>query len=167
MTATVNGEIRCDTTSAEMIWTVEELVAWASAAEALPAGSLLATGTANRGSGVEIGQLLQPGDVVELSVTGLGTLRDTVGHKAAGWIPAPRRRHTAAQPVPSPAYPRHSRHREAGGGPTPSPLHGSAHSKDWGSEMNRKRMTWVRVAALGVALSVVASACDGGSAGSG
>ncbi|WP_051485974.1 fumarylacetoacetate hydrolase family protein [Nocardioides sp. J54] len=87
MRAVVNGETRCETHSAEMIWSLEEIVAWASAAEVIPAGSLLGTGTANGGSGVEFGQFLEAGDRVALSVDGLGTLENTLGARGSGWVP--------------------------------------------------------------------------------
>ncbi len=90
MAARVNGDTRCQANSGEMIWSIEELVAWTSAAEPLVAGTLLGSGTANGGSGVEFGTLLAPGDVVELEVQGLGTLRNTMGAKGHGWMPAPR-----------------------------------------------------------------------------
>ncbi len=92
MAARVNGQARCESSTAEMIWTIEELVAWASAAEALPGGSLLGSGTANGGSGVEYGTLLSEGDLVELDIQGLGSLRNRVGARGTGWTPQPRRR---------------------------------------------------------------------------
>jgi 2-keto-4-pentenoate hydratase/2-oxohepta-3-ene-1,7-dioic acid hydratase in catechol pathway len=91
MTARVNDEVRCEATSGEMIWSIEELVAWASAAETVPAGSLLGSGTANGGSGVEYGTLLAPGDTVELTIESLGSLRNTVEAKRSGWMPSPKR----------------------------------------------------------------------------
>jgi 2-keto-4-pentenoate hydratase/2-oxohepta-3-ene-1,7-dioic acid hydratase in catechol pathway len=91
MRAEVNGEVRCEARSSEMIWSLQEIVAWASAAEILPAGSLLGTGTANGGSGVEFGQFLGAGDTVTLTVDRLGTLTNTLGSRESGWTPAPRR----------------------------------------------------------------------------
>lgn len=90
MRAEVNGEIRCEARSAEMIWSIEEIVSWASAAEVIPAGSLLGTGTANGGSGVEFGQFLAQGDTVSLTVDKLGTLTNTLSVRGSGWSPSPR-----------------------------------------------------------------------------
>jgi len=90
MKVEVNGEVRCEARSAEMIWSMEEIVAWASAAEVIPAGSLLGSGTANGGSGVEYGSFLAHGDVVSLTVDVLGTLTNTVGAQGLGWMPEPR-----------------------------------------------------------------------------
>lgn len=92
MQVAVNGEVRCEARSAEMIWSLEEILAWASAAELLPAGSLLGTGTANGGSGVEYGTFLTAGDTVSLTVDGLGTLTNTIGEKGTGWMPTRRNR---------------------------------------------------------------------------
>jgi 2-keto-4-pentenoate hydratase/2-oxohepta-3-ene-1,7-dioic acid hydratase in catechol pathway len=91
MTARVNGQLRCESTTADMIWTIEELVTWASAAEFLPTGSLLGSGTANGGSGVEYGTLLSAGDLVDLQIDRLGSLRNRVGAKRDGWTPQRRR----------------------------------------------------------------------------
>lgn len=90
MTARINGEARCESSTSQMTWLIEELVAWSTAAEYLPAGSLLGSGTANGGSGFEYGRYLAPGDVTELEVQGLGTLRNRVGSRGTGWIPDPR-----------------------------------------------------------------------------
>jgi 2-keto-4-pentenoate hydratase/2-oxohepta-3-ene-1,7-dioic acid hydratase in catechol pathway len=90
MQARLNGESVADTTSAQMIWSVEEIVAWASAGEWLAPGMLLGSGTANGGSGIEIDRKLSPGDVIELEIAGLGLLRNVIGQPAGGWSPTPR-----------------------------------------------------------------------------
>ncbi len=92
MRARLNGAMVADTTSAEMIWSVEEIVAWASAGEWLAPGMLLGTGTANGGSGIEIGKKLLPGDVIEFEIDRLGVLRNVLGRPGSGWMPAPRSR---------------------------------------------------------------------------
>ena len=98
MVARVNGESWCDATSAEMIWSIGEIVAFASQAERLETGMLLGSGTCNGGSSIELGRTLAPGDVIELEIEGLGTLRNTLGEPApAGWWPRAR------QPAEAPA----------------------------------------------------------------
>ena len=93
MTARVNGETWCDTNSAEMVWSVAEIVAWASQGEQLRPGALLGTGTCNGGSTVEIDRKLSPGDAIELEVERLGVLRNTLGQPGPEpWTPAPRPR---------------------------------------------------------------------------
>jgi 2-keto-4-pentenoate hydratase/2-oxohepta-3-ene-1,7-dioic acid hydratase in catechol pathway len=97
MQARVNGETWCDATSAEMIWTIAEIVAWTSQGEQLQPGWLLGSGTCNGGSTIEIGRDLHPGDVVELEIEGLGVLRNRLGQpREGGWWPQPRRPAEAA-----------------------------------------------------------------------
>lgn len=91
MSARVNGERWSEGSSATLMWSIEELVAWASAAEPLVAGTLLGSGTVGGGCGLEIGRKLSPGDVVELEIEGIGVLRNTLGTPARdGWMPAAR-----------------------------------------------------------------------------
>ncbi|HKX16477.1 MAG TPA: fumarylacetoacetate hydrolase family protein [bacterium] len=73
----VNGETRQDGTTADMIWTVAELVAWISRFVTLEPGDVVATGTPS-GVGSSTGTFLRPGDTVEVEVGGLGVLRNTV-----------------------------------------------------------------------------------------
>ncbi|MFK0113333.1 fumarylacetoacetate hydrolase family protein [Streptomyces sp. NPDC091217] len=92
MRARVNGETWCDTSSAEMIWSIAEIVAWTSQGEQLQPGMLLGSGTCNGGSTIEIGKRLAPGDTVELEIEGLGVLRNRLGAPAeGGWLPEPRK----------------------------------------------------------------------------
>ena len=90
MRARLNGLSVADTSSAEMIWSVDEIVAWASAGECLAPGMLLGSGTANGGSGIEIDKKLNSGDVIELEIERLGVLRNAIGRPAQGWTPTPR-----------------------------------------------------------------------------
>ena len=91
MTARVNGELWSDGSSATIMWPIEELVAWASASEPLIAGTLLGSGTVGGGCGAELGRKLSPGDIVELEIEGIGTLRNRLGQPPAdGWMPSPR-----------------------------------------------------------------------------
>ena len=93
MTARVNGELWCDTTSAEMVWSVAEIVSWASQGEMLRPGALLGTGTCNGGSTLELGRWLAPGDEIELGVEHLGVLRNSIGSpEPAPWTPQERPR---------------------------------------------------------------------------
>ncbi|KAA1397118.1 fumarylacetoacetate hydrolase family protein [Aeromicrobium ginsengisoli] len=93
MTARVNGETTCETSSAEMVWSVAEIVAWASQGEQLLPGTLLGSGTCNGGSTIETGRVLAPGDVIELEIEGLGVLSNVLGTPAsAGWAPTERER---------------------------------------------------------------------------
>jgi 2-keto-4-pentenoate hydratase/2-oxohepta-3-ene-1,7-dioic acid hydratase in catechol pathway len=91
MTARVNGELWSDGSSSTIMWSIAELVAWASASEPLVAGTLLGSGTVGGGCGVELGRQLSPGDVVELEIEGIGVLRNRLGERpASGWMPTPK-----------------------------------------------------------------------------
>ncbi|MFZ1996361.1 MAG: fumarylacetoacetate hydrolase family protein, partial [Solirubrobacteraceae bacterium] len=85
--ARVNGELWSSATSGSMLWSVAELVAWASAGEPLVAGTLLGSGTVGGGTGFELDRRLSPGDVVELELVGLGVLRNTLATGMGTWLP--------------------------------------------------------------------------------
>jgi 5-carboxymethyl-2-hydroxymuconate isomerase len=75
----VNGEVMQDASTADMIFGVAELLAYCSSNFTLEPGDLLITGTP-WGVGVvrEPPITLQPGDVVQTGVDGIGTLRNRV-----------------------------------------------------------------------------------------
>ncbi|MFF8683135.1 fumarylacetoacetate hydrolase family protein [Streptomyces sp. NPDC015237] len=77
--STVNGELRQKAPVADMIFDIPELIRTISAGITLHSGDIIATGTpAGVGIGFDPPRFLQPGDVVECSITGLGALRNTV-----------------------------------------------------------------------------------------
>lgn len=78
MTGTVNGEVWTDTNSSDMTWRFEQMISYASMSEPLRAGEVFGSGTAGDGSGAELGRWLEPGDVMEFTVEGIGTLRNRV-----------------------------------------------------------------------------------------
>ena len=81
LTLTVNGEKRQDDRTGSMAFGLDHLVRWADERTTLRAGDVVYTGTPH-GVGHEDGRYLQPGDVIEATVEGLGTLRNTVGARA-------------------------------------------------------------------------------------
>jgi 2-keto-4-pentenoate hydratase/2-oxohepta-3-ene-1,7-dioic acid hydratase in catechol pathway len=88
MIARVNGEEWSRGSSSSMIWTPGELVAYISQGDELHPGDVIGSGTAPRGSALELGRKLSPGDEVELEVTGVGVLRNVIGPKQpTGWTP--------------------------------------------------------------------------------
>lgn len=77
---TVNGEVRQSAFVKNLIFDVPELIATISAGTTLLPGDLIATGTpAGVGIGYDPPRFLSAGDVVEVTITGLGTLRNRVG----------------------------------------------------------------------------------------
>jgi 2-keto-4-pentenoate hydratase/2-oxohepta-3-ene-1,7-dioic acid hydratase in catechol pathway len=75
----VNGELRQEAPISDLIFDVPTLIATLSSVLTLEPGDLIATGT---GQGVGIGfdppRYLEAGDVVEISIDGIGTLRNPV-----------------------------------------------------------------------------------------
>jgi 2-keto-4-pentenoate hydratase/2-oxohepta-3-ene-1,7-dioic acid hydratase in catechol pathway len=94
LVARVNGEEWSRGSSGTMTWKTEELIAYASMGETIWPGELLGSGTVGTGAGAEHGKQLQPGDVVELEVSGIGVLRNQIGQPTPRrWTPAPRPDH--------------------------------------------------------------------------
>jgi 2-keto-4-pentenoate hydratase/2-oxohepta-3-ene-1,7-dioic acid hydratase in catechol pathway len=80
----VNGETVQDGTTDEMVYTVGDTLSLISHTFTVRPGDLLATGTpAGVGYGRTPPWLLQPGDVVEVEVERIGTLRNTVASNDA------------------------------------------------------------------------------------
>ena len=75
----VNGVVKQDSTTADLIFDVPAIIEWLSAGLTLLPGDVIATGTP---SGVGFArtppEFLRPGDVVECEVEGIGTIRNTV-----------------------------------------------------------------------------------------
>jgi 2-keto-4-pentenoate hydratase/2-oxohepta-3-ene-1,7-dioic acid hydratase in catechol pathway len=95
----VNGVLHQDGTSADMIWSIPELLARISWYAALQPGDVFLSGTP-AGTGQDRGVFLVPGDVVTVEVDGVAPLTTTVS--------------SAAAPMKDPAAPHHS---PARGGP--------------------------------------------------
>ena len=73
----VNGELQQDESTADMVCPVAELVAAASEVVTLEPGDVIATGTPS-GVGAGRGLYLRGGDVVRVTIDGLGILENTV-----------------------------------------------------------------------------------------
>lgn len=83
LTLKVNGEVRQDGNTAEMTWDVAFLVRFVEQRSSFECGDVMFTGSP-AGTGQGSGRFLQPGDVVEAAVEGIGALINTVGPKSAG-----------------------------------------------------------------------------------
>ncbi len=79
----INGELRQSAKTVDLIFDIPELIATISAGMTLVPGDIIATGTPpGVGIGFDPPRFLRAGDVIEMTITGLGTLVNTVG--AAG-----------------------------------------------------------------------------------
>jgi 2-keto-4-pentenoate hydratase/2-oxohepta-3-ene-1,7-dioic acid hydratase in catechol pathway len=78
MAVRVNGEEWGRGNSRDMHWKFEDCIAHASRSETLHSGEFFGSGTVGNGCGLEQLRFLQPGDVVELEVEGIGVLRNRV-----------------------------------------------------------------------------------------
>jgi 2-keto-4-pentenoate hydratase/2-oxohepta-3-ene-1,7-dioic acid hydratase in catechol pathway len=83
ITCSVNGELVQNDTADHMIFSIPTLIAYISRVASLSPGDLILTGTpAGIGAARVPARWLQPGDVLETSIDGIGTLRNTVSPAA-------------------------------------------------------------------------------------
>jgi 2-keto-4-pentenoate hydratase/2-oxohepta-3-ene-1,7-dioic acid hydratase in catechol pathway len=79
VSTTVSGEVMQDANTRDLIFSVEDLVAYISAGVTLEPGDVIATGTPGGvGDSRDPKRYLVEGDVVEVTVGGVGTLRNPV-----------------------------------------------------------------------------------------
>ncbi|KXJ57027.1 MAG: 2-hydroxyhepta-2,4-diene-1,7-dioate isomerase [Thalassospira sp. Nap_22] len=79
LSLSVNGETVQNSSTADMIFSVAEIISYMSEFMRLMPGDIIATGTPEGvGLGLTPPRFLSAGDIVELSVEGLGTQRQTV-----------------------------------------------------------------------------------------
>jgi 5-carboxymethyl-2-hydroxymuconate isomerase len=85
LTTKVNGEVVQDSSTAKMIFDVAEILAFCSRSFTLEPGDLVLTGTPwGCGEFMDPKRSLRDGDVVEVSVEGVGALRNPVREVHAG-----------------------------------------------------------------------------------
>jgi 2-keto-4-pentenoate hydratase/2-oxohepta-3-ene-1,7-dioic acid hydratase in catechol pathway len=77
MQLTVNGEVRQDWTTADMIYDIYDQIAYLTQVMTLMPGDILATGTPS-GIGAPTGRFLRVGDVVRAEIEGLGAIENRV-----------------------------------------------------------------------------------------
>jgi 2-keto-4-pentenoate hydratase/2-oxohepta-3-ene-1,7-dioic acid hydratase in catechol pathway len=91
MVARVNGEEWSRGNSGTIMWSPAELIAYVSWGETIEPGDVIGSGTVGGGCGLELDRRLQPGDIVELEVAGIGVLRNQMGQREPqGWEPTKR-----------------------------------------------------------------------------
>lgn len=78
ISCTVNGELRQDSNTRELIFSVPEIISTISAGFTLQGGDMIATGTpAGVGAGFDPPRFLVAGDEVAITIEPIGTLRNT------------------------------------------------------------------------------------------
>ncbi len=84
VTTRINGEVRQDDTTANLIFSVRYLISYVSTFAALKPGDVLSIGTpTGAGARFDPPKWLVPGDIVEVEVPGIGTLSNTVADDPA------------------------------------------------------------------------------------
>jgi 2-keto-4-pentenoate hydratase/2-oxohepta-3-ene-1,7-dioic acid hydratase in catechol pathway len=76
LTLSVNGEVMQDESASDIIFGVDQLIAYASTLVVLRPGDLLLTGSPAGNAAHHGNRWLRPGDVIESAITGLGTQRN-------------------------------------------------------------------------------------------
>ena len=98
VTCRVNGELRQDSNTADLIFDIPTLIETISRSVTLSPGDVIATGTpVGVGIGFDPPRFLRDGDVVEVEIEGLGTIRNTVRRSEAVGQRAPNRQAVPAQ----------------------------------------------------------------------
>jgi 2-keto-4-pentenoate hydratase/2-oxohepta-3-ene-1,7-dioic acid hydratase in catechol pathway len=87
MAARVNGETWAHGGLGSMLYSFAQVIAHLSQEQPVLPGDVLGSGTVGRGCGLELDRWIEPGDVVELEVQGIGALRNVVGERPTA-VPA-------------------------------------------------------------------------------
>jgi 2-keto-4-pentenoate hydratase/2-oxohepta-3-ene-1,7-dioic acid hydratase in catechol pathway len=83
LTCTVNGEVRQDSDTSQLIHNIWQQISYLSTAFTLEPGDLLATGTPEGvGVGMQPPRFLQAGDVVRCEIEGVGAIENRVAQRA-------------------------------------------------------------------------------------
>lgn len=110
MLGRVNGEEWSRGSTSTLTWSLAEIVAYASRNEVVVPGQVIGSGTVGLGCGLELFRKLKPGDVVELEIEGIGTLRNRLAEPSTTrWDPTPKERKAEVtlpekRPADAPAY---------------------------------------------------------------
>ncbi len=83
MIARVNGQTWTEGNTGDMYYPFPKLIEYLSQDETLHPGDCLGSGTVGMGCGIEHGNFIQPGDVIELEIEGIGILRNRIVNKEA------------------------------------------------------------------------------------
>jgi 2-keto-4-pentenoate hydratase/2-oxohepta-3-ene-1,7-dioic acid hydratase in catechol pathway len=72
----VNGQVKQQSKTSDMIFTIDRLIEYVSAGMTLRPGDIISTGTPQGVAAFTGRPFLKDGDVVEATITGIGTLRN-------------------------------------------------------------------------------------------
>jgi 2-keto-4-pentenoate hydratase/2-oxohepta-3-ene-1,7-dioic acid hydratase in catechol pathway len=75
----VNGEELSSASSAEMSWGFEDMLGYLSLEQTIRPGHVISAGCYHRGCGLDLGRTWRAGDVIELRISGIGSLVNTIG----------------------------------------------------------------------------------------
>ena len=78
MIARVNGEVWSEGKFGSIHWSFSQMIQHVSRDETIYPGEVFGSGTVGGGCGLELNQFLKPGDLVELEIQPIGTLRTPV-----------------------------------------------------------------------------------------
>jgi len=78
MISSVNGVVQNEGLASSINYTFSDMIAFITQSETIHPGEMIGSGTVGGGCGLEVGRLLQSGDVVELEITGIGKIRNQV-----------------------------------------------------------------------------------------
>ncbi len=81
MESRINGTVQGRGRLGDMQHSFERIIAFLSRDETLYPGDVLGSGTMGNGCGFETGRYLEPGDVIDIDVDGIGTLTNIIGDK--------------------------------------------------------------------------------------
>ncbi|MAF48837.1 MAG: fumarylacetoacetate hydrolase family protein [Rhodospirillales bacterium] len=77
-TVRVNGEVWAENTTADMLYSFEDMIAFVSEDETIHAGEFFGSGTVGGCCGLEMDRWIADGDVIELEIEEIGVLRNRV-----------------------------------------------------------------------------------------
>jgi len=78
MTARVNGELWSRGNSRSLFWKFEQMIEFLTRDDTIYPGDVIGSGTVGTGCGLELDRWVRPGDVIELEIEKIGTLRNRV-----------------------------------------------------------------------------------------
>ncbi len=78
MSARINGEVWSRGNSGSIYWKFEQMIEFLSRGDTILPGDVIGSGTVGGGCGLELDRWVQPGDVMELTIEKIGTLRNRV-----------------------------------------------------------------------------------------